>query len=175
MRRLALVLVLAVAACSSGEGSGTTTTGSTVAPVAGTPLRVDDVAAAVAAVEEARGGTQQYTEINAIPDGVNVFVALGGGQELDYFYADGGLQEPGAPTASQATPFTLDGVDLGAPSRLVEQVQQQFPGARVQQVALVHLPELGLVWGVRSRSVRGGDLNSFFSPDGTRLLSVVPT
>jgi hypothetical protein len=164
----AVVMVLA-AACSDGGGQAAPTT--TVA--AGTDLRVRDVEAAVRAVEAARGGPQRYTEINAITTGVNVFVAVSDTDELDYFFTGGGLTEPEAPKPLAGEPFTLEGVDLTAPARLVDDVHERFPGSRVTQVALVRLPDLGLVWGVRSRSSRGGDLNVFFTPDG-RLQTVAP-
>ena len=50
--------------------------------VQGTLLKVADFPAAVAAVEAARGGPQQLVEVNATPDGVNVFVAADAGHEV---------------------------------------------------------------------------------------------
>jgi hypothetical protein len=137
-----------------------------------TELKVAEVPAAVAAVQQALGGAQQYTEINVISSGVNMFVASSG-QERAYFYTDGSLQPPGAPAATETTPFGLDGVDLTAPARLVPDAQHRFPGAVVETVALVRTSDLGLVWGLRTRSSRGGVLNVLYSPDG-RLLAVSP-
>jgi hypothetical protein len=135
-------------------------------------LKVAEVPAAVAAVQQALGGAQQYTEINVISSGVNLFVASNG-QERAYFYVDGSLQPPGAPASTETTPFGLDGVDLTAPVRLVADAQQRFPGAVVETVALVRTSDLGLVWGLRTRSSRGGVLNVLYSPDG-RLVAVSP-
>jgi hypothetical protein len=49
-------------------------------------------------------------------------------------------------------------------------VSKQFKGATATSVALLDVNPFGLVWAVRSRSPRGGLLNSMFSPDG-KLLS----
>ncbi len=77
----AAALGVVLVACSSGGSSSPPTT----APV----LRSDLVPAAVAAVEAQRGGPQQYTEINAFNQGVNVFVATSEGSELAYVYTNG--------------------------------------------------------------------------------------
>ena len=96
MRRallLVALLVVAAAACSRSSGSATTTT-----TRAALTLRLDLVPAAVTAVEAALGGPQQYTEINAFEQGVNLFVATADGKELPYVYRDGtGLEAPPAP------------------------------------------------------------------------------
>ena len=84
-------------ACSSaGRGSASSSTGPATSVVQGTILKVADFPAAVAAVEAARGGPQQLVEVNATPDGVNVFAAADADPEVAYFYEDGTLQAPGA-------------------------------------------------------------------------------
>lgn len=138
-----------------------------------TVLAVDDLPAAVAAVEAERGGPQRYTEINVIPDGVNLFVALSERQEVSYFHGADGLEEPSPPQPASGTAFELGDTPLDLAGQLVRDVQTRFPGAEVVSVALVEAPDLGLVWALRSRSSRGGVLEVLFSSDG-RLLSVAP-
>jgi hypothetical protein len=88
-------------------------------------------------------------------------------EELAFFYRSAGpsLEPPESPTPLSSAPFPLDGIDLAIAPDLVQQVQDEFPGSEVVQVALVQLPDQGVVWGVRSRSAMGGLLNVFFSPD----------
>ena len=112
-------------------------------------LQVQDIAPAVAAVEARLGGPQQYTEINATTEGVNLFVADAAGQEVSWLYADGALQDPGAAAPAQGTPFALSGVDITAGPKLVDQVQHQFPGATVVAVAVLQLPGTGLELGAQ--------------------------
>jgi hypothetical protein len=165
----------AVAACSSdSSGSpGSAATPTRPAPVTqGTVLKVGDLAAAVQAVEATRGGPQRYVELNATPDGVNVFVA-DAGDELAYYYTGGQVQPPGAPVPQSSPPFTLDGVDLGLAPALVERTQQRFPGSVVTSLALVDVDDQGLRWALRSRSARGGLVNVFYTPTG-ELASVAP-
>jgi hypothetical protein len=167
---VALAAALLVAGCS-GDGETNLISASTAA--AGSSLvKVGDFSAAVEAVEDERGEGQRYVEINATPEGVNVFVAVDDTDEVSYFFTEGGLEPAGEPTAQTSTPFTLDGVDLALGERLVDETHERFPGANVVSVALLQLPE-GLRWALRSRSIQGGLLNLLFTPTG-QLVSVAP-
>jgi hypothetical protein len=164
---LLVVLVLAAACSNGGSSSGSTTT---AAPVV---LRLDLVPAAVAAVEAARGGPQQYTEINAFDQGVNLFVATGDGNELAYVYRDGtGLEAPAAPQPATEMPFATAGVALDAGARLPADVVGRLPGSRPVAVALVQRPVDGLVWDVSVKGAKGSDLDVLYTPQGV-LLNVV--
>jgi len=163
----ALLAVVLAAACSGGGSSSSTTT---TPPVV---LRLDLVPAAVAAVEAARGGPQQYTEINAFDQGVNLFVATGDGNELAYVYRDGtGLEAPSAPQPATETTFATTGVTLDAGARLPTDVAGRLPGARPVAVALVQRPNDGLVWDVSVLGAKGTPLDVLYTPQGA-LLSVV--
>ena len=75
------------------------------------------------------GGPQQYTEINAFEQGVNLFVATGDGNELPYVYRDGtGLEAPPAPQPAEGTPFATAGVPLDVGARLPS--RRHDPAAR---------------------------------------------
>ncbi|HEX9260707.1 MAG TPA: hypothetical protein VF855_14295 [Acidimicrobiales bacterium] len=136
-------------------------------------LQVGQIAPAVRAVEAKTGGAQRYSEINATPEGVNLFVTAGEDDEQAWFYADGRLSGPGEPKKREGDSFDLGGVTIDAAPRLVDQVEKQFPGARVVRVALLVVDDQGLVWAVRSRSAKGGELALFYTPGGA-LLSVSP-
>ena len=167
---LAVVLVggaSLLTGCSGGEPASPATTAA-----AGSELRTADFPAAVAAVEAELGPGQRYVEINATPEGVNVFVAVDASDEVAYYFTDGRLEPPGEAAPRTSTPFTLDGIDLSLGERLVRETEERFPGATVVSAALVQLPE-GLRWALRSRSSQGGLLNVLFTPTG-ELTSVAP-
>ncbi len=138
-------------------------------------LPVNDVPAAVRAVEalSASNDARNYTEINVVPDGVNVFAVTSAGKERAYLYSGDKLGEPGPETPSEGEPFTLRGIPLEQAAKVSAYVTKQFKGSIVAQVALVVVKPNGLVWAVRSQSGKGGLLNTLFSPDG-KIISAVP-
>jgi hypothetical protein len=170
-----LGLSVALPACSGDDGGSASTSAASTSVKQGTELRVQDLPAAVAAVEAELGGPQRYAEINLTTGGVNLFVASSDTEELAYYYdsASGTLEAPDGPTPISGTPFTLDDLDLTLAPSLVQQLQDQFPGSQVLQLAIVQVEDQGLVWGLRSQSARGGLLNVFFAPTGA-LLAVDP-
>jgi hypothetical protein len=154
-RRLTvLVAVALMTSCGSAQKS------------ASPHVRADEIPAAVHAVEQATGGPQRYTEINANTDGVTLFVASGETDEVSYFFHDGTLDAPSSPTPRQNPPFALDGVPLDVAARVVTRIEDQFKGAVVTKLALIDLPDQGLGWAVTHRSASGGLLNSFYAPTG---------
>ncbi len=170
-RRAGLAMAVLVAAgCSSGTGAAAPTAPTAVT---GSVLAVGAVPAAVQAVEAARGGPQRYVEINATPDGVNVFVATDATNEVGYYFTGGRLEPAGAPEPQTSPPFELAGIDLALAAALVERTQQQLPGSTVVSVALVEVSGEGLRWALRSRSALGGLLNVLYTPAGD-LVSVSP-
>jgi hypothetical protein len=168
---LAAAVAMVVTACGGSGSAGTTTIDTAVRTT--TPLRVDEIAAAVKAVENTQGAAARFTEINAIDGGVNVFVATGDGQEISYFFHDGTLDPAGQPQTASGPAFALDQAELDAPQRLIPALQQQFPGDEVTTVALLVLPEEGLSWALRLRSTQGGVLEVIYTPQG-QLLTVQP-
>jgi hypothetical protein len=160
-RRFAAVLLVVLAACS---GSSTTKKGP--------DLHIQDVAAAVAAVEAQRPGSQ-YTEINMALEGVNLFVVTEPGRETPYLYAAGKLNAPAQGQSAEGEPFAVTGVPLDQAAKVSAFVTKEFKGSTITSVALVVVKPNGLVWAVRSQSARGGLLNSLFSPDG-KMISALP-
>jgi hypothetical protein len=155
--------VLSLTACSGGGSpSGATTT---TVPM----LRADLIPAGVAAVEAARGGPQQYTEINAFEGGVNLFVSTGDGSELAYVYHDGKLDPPPPAQAASGTPFATTGVALDAGPRLIKEVTTQLEGDIPVAIALVQRPQDGLVWDMTVIGAKGGQIDVLYTPQGTML------
>jgi hypothetical protein len=155
-----LILAVLLAGCSSTRKE------------AGPQIRAGDIPAAVHAVEQAAGGPQRYTEINANIDGVTLFVASGATNEVSYFFHDGSLDPPGAPAPREDEPFALDGIPLEVGAQLVTRIEQQFKGAVVTKLALIDLPDQGLGWALTHRSAGGGLLNSFYAPTGEVKVAV---
>jgi hypothetical protein len=157
---LGVATAIAVTACSSGSGSSTSTTA---------PLRIDLVPAGVAAVEAARGGPQQYTEINGFDQGVNLFVATGDGNELAYVYRNGILEPPGPAQPATGTAFGLQGVAVDAGPRLLADVKTRLPEVTPVAVTLVQRPIDGLVWDVGVIGAKGGRIDVLYTPAGVFL------
>jgi hypothetical protein len=154
--------------CSSGGGSSATTT-TTAAP---RPLAVGDIPAAVAALEARLGGPQQYTEINAIPDGVNLFVSTSPTTEQAWFFHGGQLDAPSGDDPASRPTFAAGAYPLDRGQQLVADLQQRFPGSAVVSFALL-VVDGAPAWAVRSQSAKGGNLIVLYQPDGT-LRSVAP-
>jgi hypothetical protein len=129
-------------------------------------LRVGDIPAAVAAVEQRLGGPQRYSEINAAKEGVNVFVVVDDAHEQTWFFNGHTLQGPGEvePTEDHK-PFTLESVKLDVAATLARSVLDRFPGATLIQLALIR-PDEGVIWAVRTRGSLGGIAETFFNTDG---------
>ena len=115
----------------------------------------------------------QYTEINMALEGVNLFVVTESGRETPYLYAAGKLNAPAQSQPAEGEPFAVTGVPLEQAAKVAAFVTKQFKGSTITSIALVVVKPNGLVWAVRSRSVKGGLLNSLFSPDG-QIISTLP-
>jgi hypothetical protein len=161
LRRFAVVLLVVLGACSSSTKVGK-----------GPDLHIQDVIAAVAAVEAKLPGAQ-YTEINMAPEGVNLFVISSPGQESSFLYAAGALNAPTPEQPAEGEAFAVTGVPLDQAAKVAAFVAKEFKGSTVTSVALVVVKPSGLVWAVRSQSANGGLLNSLFSPDG-KIISTLP-
>ena len=127
--------VVLLAACNDDGDSAPETTfslGPTECAVADDPvLMVDEIDAAVAAVEAELGGEQVYFEINATPLLVNLFVA--------------------DPVAKTVTPFVYVGGELSAEESLPVESGSAFPASalafdpqRVLSCISDQLPDSGL-------------------------------
>ena len=196
MASLALALALALAGC--GQGASLPDPGAYPAPVppstrddpATSPqldaLTVRDTAgleatepsantsllgAGLAALRAEVPDVRDFDRISIYEDLVVLgFRPPGGaGRSVSANLSSDGRLHVGDPSPSDEPTFTLDGVDLDAPGRLVRGIEARFPGARVTSVDLrVGLSyDFGLVWYLQLTDARGDLATVFADPDGT--------
>ena len=135
---------------------------------------IADIGKAVEAVEEARGGPQEYFEVTANRQLTNVFVAVEGATAaIPYVYLDGELQVPG-PLLEGASGHTFFADDIAfQPDGLFDSVREQLPEAAMDAFS-IEGGEIGSVRYVISvRSAQGGSLDVTVAADGT-VLAVDP-
>ena len=179
------MVTVAGASCRGDAGFTTTTTATGASagiadadPVAGgldptapcmaadPPLRVDEISAAVTAVEAERGGAQRYYEINANDLLVNLFVASDGDTATPYVFIGGALTA-GEPVVG-ASGNTFAGASLVFEPRLVMScVVAQLPESTPTAFEIVGGPESAVRYSVVTASSVGGQLVIEVAGDGS--------
>ena len=172
-----LLAVAVLAAGCSGAGSGSATTvppaSSTVPATTSAQApqpRVDLIGAAVSALESKLGAPQEYFEINATAQLVNLFVALNDGKVAQaWVYLDGELSsKEGQPAAGHT--FTKSALDFD-PATVLTQVEAQLPQSH-PDVFFVEGGDGGIVrYSVALTSLQGGQLVVVVDKSG-KVLSV---
>jgi hypothetical protein len=136
-------------------------------PGADTGLLTDGLAALRAAVPD----VTDYDRISVYDDVLIVGFQPPGeaGRTVSAAYFPDRRLNLGEPAPSTERTFTLDGVDVDAPGRLVRGIEARFPGVRVRSVDLrVGLSyDFGLAWYLDVEDARGGLATVFADPDGT--------
>jgi hypothetical protein len=165
-RKAALVaaaLVIVVGGCGSDDSSDDVPA-----------LRVDLIDDAVAAVEAELGGPQQYFEINATSDLVNLYVADDVTAEAtSYVYrADGSLDPPVGPGAAEGETFGADAIEVDEGS-VLDDVLAELPESIPLAFAVTGTGEGAVQYQVILQSARGGRLAVYVDGDGTILGSDV--
>ncbi len=181
-RGVAVAALVALAACSDGGGSGTGSPSSvdvsTSAPIDGSlapdvsaveevaPPIVEQITAAVAAVEAEIGGPQEYFEINATPALINLFVALNDGALAQpWLYAQGVASSREALPVQSGGTFTADLLDFD-PATIFAKIEAEVPGATIESF-YINGDGLGnVLYGAFVTSARGGALEIILGPDG---------
>jgi len=134
------------------------------------PVRIDDIRPAIAAVEAELGAGQQFFEVNATAQLVNVFVAVDDATSaLPYIYFDGELQPP-APALSVESGFTFgaDAVDFDEDT-VLDAVADELAESTIEGFA-IEGGDGGIVrYLVSTRSAQGGVLAVTVAPDGAVL------
>lgn len=127
---IGLTLGLGAAGCSEGTDSGSVSTGPALAQAAG-PV-VDQIAAAVTALEELLGGPQEYVEINADTRMVSLITFDASSSEAQaYRYLAGVITPASEPFGiSGGTPLRAEWIAFD-PDRIFESLQAELPDSSV--------------------------------------------
>ena len=173
-----IVFALAVGSCGGSDSASDDTTSATdSAPAVETtvepPAFVDDVVAAIDAVEAELGADQQFFEVTANAQFTNVFVAVDGATAaVAYAYVDGALESP-APKQSGAEgrTFGRDDVDFD-PDLIVTGVSSDLPASSVDAIS-VYGDGVGATYVLAVTSAAGGFLDVVVGPQG-QVFSVDP-
>jgi hypothetical protein len=131
---------------------------------------VAQIPAAVKAVEARLGGTQRYSEINATPSEVNLFVVDAKGQESAYVYRDGELQPP--PTAQPRLAATFAAADMAFdPDDVLRRVTDELPNAAVLAFSVQPgaTGDTGTQLVATLQSAEGGRISVLLGPTGEIL------
>jgi hypothetical protein len=131
------------------------------------PPLVAEIAPAMAAVEAELGGPQDYYEVNATPQLVNLFVATGGGSTAAaYVYLDGELQAPAPPQdVTSGETFRADELDFD-PEVIFDGVADELDEPAVTQFVVVGGPGRVVQYSAFVASSEGGVLDVLLGPDG---------
>jgi hypothetical protein len=154
---------LTAGGCSGS--SHTTPTSVATAPSAATAPRVDLIDDAIKALETKLGAPQQYFEINATAQLVNLFVSLNGDKLVQpWVYLDGELSSTD-PHDATGHSFAAKALDFD-PSKVLTQLEAALPQSR-PDVFFIEGGEGGIVrYSVTVTSSKGGQLVVVVGPDG---------
>jgi hypothetical protein len=156
---VAVVVAALVVGCGGSNGDDS-----------GPAVRVDDIGPAIEAVEAQLGDGQQFFEVNATAQLVNVFVAVDDATSaVPYVFFEGELQPP-APALAVESGFTFgaDAVDFDADT-VLDAVADELPESTIDGFA-IEGGDGGIVrYLVSTRSPQGGVLAVTVAPDGTVL------
>jgi hypothetical protein len=134
------------------------------------PVLVGDIRPAIEAVEAELGGSQEFFEVNATAQLVNLFVSVDGGSSaVPYVFFDGELQSP-APALSVESGFTFsaDAIDFDEDT-VLDAVAAELPVSTIDGFA-IEGGEGGIVrYLVSTVSEQGGVLAVTVAADGTVL------
>ena len=137
-------------------------------PPAAVPL-VAEIAPAITAVESELGGPQDYFEINATPQFVNVIVATDGGSMATAFlYLDGDLQPPAPPEAAGGETFRANDLDFD-PDLVLTGIADELDEPAIAQFVVVGGPGGAVQYSAFVTSAEGGVLDVLLGPDGAVL------
>jgi hypothetical protein len=172
----AIVMTMSTACSGSGSTATTQTVRSSTSTSTGTAAsqpRVDLIRDAVAALEAELGSPQQYFEINATSQLVNLIVALNGATVArPWVYLDGELSSSPGSDANGNT-FAASALDFD-PDTVLSKLQAELPQSRAD-LFFVEGGAGGVVrYSVAVTSSQGGQLVVVVGPDGT-VQSVDPT
>ena len=171
-----IALAVLVAGCASDSGSSGTVAPpvvtSTVAissPTTGNAVsalpRVDLIGAAVQALEAKLGAPQDYFEINATPQLVNIIISLNNAAlAQNWLYLDGDLTSK-EPEPAAGNTFKADALDFD-PAVVLSKITTDLPDATADLFLVEGGPNGSVRYTVVMTSSKGGQLLVVVGPDG---------
>jgi hypothetical protein len=131
---------------------------------------VAEVVPALEAVEAELGGPQDYYEVNATPQLVNVFVATDGGSTATaYVYIDRQLQPPAPPRdGAGGETFRAEDLDFD-PGVILGGIADELGDPTISQFVVVGGPGGAVQYSAFVTSDQGGVLDVLLGPDGAVL------
>jgi hypothetical protein len=161
---LAVAILLTAGGCSGSSPALQTSPSTTVAASATLP-RVDLVDVAISALEDKLAGPQQYFEINATSQLVNLFVSLNDDKLVQpWVYLDGELSSS-EPHEATGFSFAKTALDFD-PDKVLTRLEAELPQSR-PDVFFIEGGQGGVVrYSVTVTSSKGGQLVVVVGPDG---------
>jgi hypothetical protein len=151
----AAVLVVGAAGCGGDDDDG--------GPVRPALEQIDP---AVTALEAKLGGPQQYFEINATPQLVNLFVADGAKTTVTpYVYVGGAVAESGQPAGAQGNTFAASAATFD-PATILDAVTDELPDSDVVLFTIAGGRDGAVQYTARVQSKEGGTLDVTLGADG---------
>ena len=132
------------------------------------PEWITDIRDAVVAVEDERGGPQEYFEVTASPQLTNVFVAIDDGTAaIPYLYVDGSLEPPGpALDVESGQTFVAAAIafDEGA---ILQAIAEELPDSTIDALSVEGGPGGSVRYVASVRSKVGGVLDVVIAANGS--------
>ncbi len=142
----ALLVTVVVAGCGGGDDG---------------PERpaLDQIGPAVKAVEAKLGGPQQYFEINATPQVVNLFVADAAKTSVTaYVFVGGSLAPAGTPAGAEGNTFAASALTFD-PATILDAVSDQLPDSDIVLFTIAGGPGGAVQYTAQVQSKEGGTLD----------------
>ena len=128
---------------------------------------LDQIAPAVAALEAKLGGPQQYFEINANPQLVNLFVADASSTMVTpYVYVGGAVAEAGEPAGAEGNTFAASAATFD-PATILDQVTGQLSDSDIVLFTIAGGPGGAVQYTAGVQSKEGGTLTVTLTADGS--------
>ena len=127
---------------------------------------LDQIAPAVAALEAKLGGPQQYFEINATPQLVNLFVADAAKTTVTpYVYVGGAVAEAGESAGAEGNTFAATAATFD-PSTVLAGVTERLPSSDIVLFTIAGGPGGTVQYTATVQSKEGGTLTVTLGADG---------
>lgn len=134
---------------------------------------VGEIGPAIAALEVELGGPQQFFEVNATPQVVNLFVATGGGGGVTPFvYVGDEVAPAGDPSAAEGNTFGAAAVGFD-PDAVLDELTEDLPASDVVLFTVLGGPGGTVRYSADVQSAEGGVLEVVLDAGGA-VESVTP-